>query len=168
MCQRILTKRAVSRSAEDLEFSGSDEAKLDPNRPRFVGPHNAGWPRAAYLPTGPGQRNICINSQPVPLADILKHAVKSLKRDCAFKHGYIPVEQQTECLVRILISSAEALGNEYYTERVKTDPLIQRVISDLVGRTCACVQILMLVLAQCTRLAVPDRCQADRRTPRGS
>ena len=96
----------------------------------------------------------------MPLTDILKHTIKSLIRDCAFKHGYIPVERQTECLLRILISSAEKLNQPYYTERVKTDPLIQRVICDMVGPLCSCIQILIQMLAQRTCLAVPDKCQA--------
>jgi hypothetical protein len=69
----------------------------------------------------------------VHLRSIIKYTIKSVIRDCAFKHGYIPVEQQTDCLVCILIMSAEKLNRLYYTERVKKDTLIQRVVCDLVG-----------------------------------
>lgn len=90
------------------------------------------WPKAPFLPAGPGQRNIRINAQPTHLKDILKHAIKCLIRDCAFKHGYIPVDSQTECLVRILVLLAKALDRPYYTERVQKDTVIQGVVCDLV------------------------------------
>ncbi|KAN0131210.1 hypothetical protein V8E53_010914 [Lactarius tabidus] len=132
--RRILTKRAASRYAEAIEFSDSSNDKnRNPDRPRFVGPHNSGWRHTPYLPAGPGQRNICINAQPVHLKAILKHTIKCLTQDCAFKHGYIPVEQQTECLVRILHLSAEKMNRPYYTERVQKDSLLQRVICDLLN-----------------------------------
>ncbi|KAN0133851.1 hypothetical protein V8E53_008346 [Lactarius tabidus] len=51
----------------------------------------------------------------------------------SFTHGYIPVEQQTECLVRILHLSAEKMNRPYYTERVQKDSLLQRVICDLLN-----------------------------------
>jgi len=160
--QRILTKRAASRHAEALEFSDSDDKKLNPDRPRFVGPHNSGWRHAPYLPAGPGQRNICINAQPVHLKAILKHTIKCLTRDCAFKHGYIPVERQTACLVRILDLSAEKMNRPYYTERVQKDPQLQRVICDLVGPPLPCIQMLTQAIAKRTRFTLPDKCQAGR------
>ncbi|KAF8258347.1 hypothetical protein EI94DRAFT_1708082 [Lactarius quietus] len=87
MRRKILTKRAASRCAEALKFSESEEEGLDPNRPCLCGPHNSSWLGAPYLPAGPGQCNICINSQLVHLKEILKHTVKSLTQECAFKHG---------------------------------------------------------------------------------
>ncbi|KAF8267552.1 hypothetical protein EI94DRAFT_1801555 [Lactarius quietus] len=74
--RKELTKRAALQCAEDLKFSESKDEGLDPNCPRLCGPHNSNWPGAPYLPAGPGQRNICINLQPVHLKNILKHAVK--------------------------------------------------------------------------------------------
>ncbi|KAN0132479.1 hypothetical protein V8E53_009738 [Lactarius tabidus] len=127
----ILTQRAASRCAEALEFSDAEEEDLDPNCPGFSGSHNVSWPKAPFLPAGPGQRNIRINAQPTHLKDILKHAIKCLIRDCAFKHGYIPVDSQTECLVRILVLSAKALDRPYYTEWVQKDTVIQGVVCDL-------------------------------------
>ncbi|KAN0129815.1 hypothetical protein V8E53_012287, partial [Lactarius tabidus] len=70
---------------------------------------------------------------PVHLKAILKHTIKCLTQDCAFKHGYIPVEQQTECLVCILHLSAEKMNRPYYTEQVQKDSLLQRVICDLLN-----------------------------------
>ena len=157
--QRILTKRAASQRNEDLEFTDAESSDLDPNRPRFVGPHNAGWPRAPYLPAGPGQRNICIYAQPVHLKDLLKYTVKCLTRDCAFKHRYIPVERQTDCLVGILTTAAEKMNVPYYTERVLNDDLIQRVICSLVGSLLPCAQILMQVVAKRACFILPERCQ---------
>ena len=156
--QRILTKRAASRRAEDLEFSDSED--VDPNRARFVGPHNSGWPRAPFLPAGPGQRNLCINAQPVHLKAILKYAVKCLTRDCAFKHGYIPVEEQTDCLLRILTSAAAKMNRPYYSERVQKDSLLQRVICDLVGPLFPRIQVLTQVVVNCARFTLPDQYQA--------
>ena len=164
--QRILTKRAAAQYAEDLKFSRSESEDLDPNRPRLVGPHNSGWPRAPFLPAGPGQWNLCINAQPVHLKAILKYAVKCLKRDCAFKHGYIPVEEQTDCLIRILTSAATKMNRPYYTERVQKDGLLQRIICDLVGTLLPHIQVLTQVTVICARFTLPDWCQAGRHASR--
>ncbi|KAF8258062.1 hypothetical protein EI94DRAFT_1708359 [Lactarius quietus] len=115
---------------KELTNKSKDEG-LNPNRPHLCGPHNSNWPGAPYLPAGPGQRNICINSQLVHLKDILKHAIKCLTQDCAFKHGYIPIEKQTECLVRILSELAEDMNRPYYSVWVQRDSHIQRVLCDL-------------------------------------
>ncbi|KAF8258351.1 hypothetical protein EI94DRAFT_1708075 [Lactarius quietus] len=128
-----LTKRAVLQQAELLEFSDGSEEDIDIDRPKYSGPHNAGWPRALYLPARPGQRNICINVQPVPLSAILKDYVKCLIRDCAFKHGYIPLDRQRDCLVRILIESAVKLDKGDYTLRCQKDPVLQGLVCDLLN-----------------------------------
>ncbi|KAF8259178.1 hypothetical protein EI94DRAFT_1813774 [Lactarius quietus] len=128
--------------AELLEFSDGSEEDIDIDRLKYSGPHNAGWPRALYLPARPGQRNICINAQPVPLLAILKDCVKCLIRDCAFKHGYIPLDCQRDCLVHILIESAVKLDKGDYTLRCQKDPVLQGLVCDLLNtrvslyRTC--------------------------------
>ena len=156
--QRIFTKCAASQHAEDLEFSDSED--VDPNHARFVGPHNSGWPHAPFLPAGPGQRNLCINVQPVHLKAILKYAVKCLTQDCAFKHGYIPVEEQTDCLLCILTSAAAKMNRPYYSEWVQKDSLLQRVICDWVGPLFPRIQVLTQVVVNCARFTLPDQYQA--------
>ena len=76
------------------------------------------------------------------LKDLLKYIVKCLIRDCAFKHGYIPVEQQTDCLVGILTLAAEKMNVPYYSERVLKDSIIQRVICNLVSPILSHIQRL--------------------------
>ncbi|KAF8260452.1 hypothetical protein EI94DRAFT_1811668 [Lactarius quietus] len=124
----VLAQQAAAHCAEVIELIDSNEDGIDPDNP-----HNKGWPLVPYLPAQAGQCNICINLQPVHLKAILKHAVKCVIRECAFMHGYMPVNQQTDILVNILISSAGKLNIPYYTEWVQKDTLIQRDVCDLVG-----------------------------------
>ncbi|KAF8257936.1 hypothetical protein EI94DRAFT_1816484 [Lactarius quietus] len=69
--------------------------------------------------------------QPPDLKDILKEAIRVLHRDCAFKHGYIPVDLQMDCLVRILVEAATKLNRGDYTLRAQTDAILQRMACDL-------------------------------------
>ncbi|KAF8258700.1 hypothetical protein EI94DRAFT_1620474, partial [Lactarius quietus] len=90
-----------------------------------------GWRCTPFFAPGKGQHNLCINVQPPDLKDILKEAIRVLHHDCSFKHRYIPVDSQTDCLVRILIKAATKLNRGDYTLRAQMDAILQRTASDL-------------------------------------
>ncbi|KAF8259732.1 hypothetical protein EI94DRAFT_1812844 [Lactarius quietus] len=137
--RRILTHHARLRQEELLEISDNDvkddgksnKEEHDPNCPSFFGPHNRGWRCAPFFAPGKGQRNLCINAQPPNLKDILKEAIRVLHHNCTFKHGYIPVDSQMDCLIHILIEAATKLNRGDYTLRAQTDAILQRTASDL-------------------------------------
>ncbi|KAF8267475.1 hypothetical protein EI94DRAFT_1700973 [Lactarius quietus] len=138
--RRTPTHHARLRQEEHLKINENDvkdddksnEEELDPDQPSFFRPHNRGWKRAPFFAPGKGQCNLCINVQPPDLKDILKEAIRVLHRDCTFKHGYIPVDSQTDCLVHILIEAATKLNRGDYTLRAQTDAILQRMACDLV------------------------------------